>query len=303
MDFKSPSFRLGLPFGLLILIGFLDFGKFSTYAMALGLLGLSLILVFRQPIHWHFYSRNPPIIEPKMVEILMQKVPFFARLSKENKLIFLKRLSLFLMAKEIEATKEEEHVPIDVKGLIAATGVQLTFGLEPFLFPSFKRIFIHPSAFLSAEIKQPHGSETYLDPKQKNHSCLIFAADRLMFAFDDPKEGYNIAVHEWANALILEYFGEKMNDLIVPNEEFWAKMQLIRGAHYRQLLQFTANPTLSPFGVAVEHFFFQPQRFQIVLPELYEKLCQILNQNPLNTQNPILKSIDYEVLIERSKIF
>ena len=198
MDFKSPSVRLGLPFLVLIIVGLVIGKNYGVTMVVVGMLFGSLILVFRQPIHWYWYSKKPPLIPIEMRTILEKKLPYYNRLSAENKRLFLHRMSLFIMAKETESLNEEqETLPADMRGLIAATAVQLSFGLEEYLFPDFKKIIVHPSLFLSASLNhQFHASETYLDPNHKRDSCLIFAADRMMHSFKDAKSGYNIVLHE-----------------------------------------------------------------------------------------------------------
>jgi MtfA peptidase len=212
-------------------------------------------------------------------------------------------MSLFLMAKEFEAITEGGTVPADVKGLIAATGVQICFGKTRFLMPDFQKVIIHPSLFLSAEVKQFHGSETFIDPEYKRHSCLIFAADRLIHAFDSPKSGYNTTLHEFGNVFKFKF---DLDDLVGNLEKdplFDKKLQVIRGFTVQQALDYTKNPTLSTFGTLIEHFFFNPTAFKSLLPELYQQLCALLNQDPINASNPVIEPIDYDLLLEKKEIF
>ena len=37
------------------------------------------------------------------------------------------------------------------------------------------------------------------------------------------------------------------------------------------------------FAVCVEHFFESPDKFALELPKLFDIMCSLLNQNPLNT--------------------
>ena len=305
MDFKSPTTRIGLPFLVFIILGiiFKD-SSFSVYLIIIGLVGGSLLFAFRQPIHWHWYAQSPPLIESEMIQIVAAKVPFYRALSPENKKHFLRRMSLFMMAKEIESLNEDEKLPADIKGLIAASAVQINFGKEEFLFPEFKKIIVHPGLFLSASLnRQFHGSETFIDPEYKGHSCLIFAGDRLMHAFKDSKSGYNILLHELANVFMEKNNLHHIEEKLKKDKDILKLFASIRGFNYIQILEYTKNPKMSYFGLAIEHFYFNPEKFREVLPELFEELKQVLNQNPLNKSNPVIESIDYQLLLEKNKIY
>lgn len=307
MDFKAPSTRLGFPFVILMIIaGFYDFGNMwiTVSLMITGFIGVALVFVFRQPIHWYWYCQNPPPIAPEMIAILEHKMPYFRHLSNDNKRLFLKRMSLFMMAKEMESLNEDENLPADIRGLIAATAVQINLGKIEFLFPEFKKIIVHPSLFLSAEFnKQFHGSETFIDPDYKGDSCQVFAGDRLMHSFNDARTGYNIVLHEMANVFLNKQSLEYIENTLKTDREILKHFATIRGFNYNQIIEYTNNPPMSFFGLAVEHFFFNPTKFKEVLPDLYEALTKALNQNPINTNDPVIDKIDYDLLVEKNKIY
>lgn len=305
MDFKAPTSRIGLPFLVLIILGIVfRESSIAAYLVIIGLFGGGLTFAFRQPIHWYWYAKSPPLIADEMIQILEVKMPYYRNLSVENKKIFLRRMSLFMMAKEIESLNEDEMLPADIRGLIAATAVQINFGHEPFLFPEFKKIIVHPSLFLSATLnRQFHGSETFIDSDYKRHSCLIFAGDRLMHAFNQPKSGYNIVLHELANVFMEKNNLHHIENALKYNKKILKQFAAIRGFNYVQILEFTKNPKMTYFGLAMEHLYFNPTKFKTTLPDLYNALTKALNQNPLNPGNPVITPVDYELLIEKNKIY
>jgi Mlc titration factor MtfA (ptsG expression regulator) len=304
MDFKSPTVRFSIPFVLLIIIAvvFRD-TPYIHFALIFGLLGLSLVMVFRQQIHWRWYSKTPPPLDPQMIDIIERKVPYYQNLSVDYKRFFLKRMSLFLMAKEFETISEGGTFPADVKGLIAAAAVQISFGKEEFLFPDFKQVAIHPSTFRSVENRDYHSSETFIDPDYKAHSCLVFAADRLIHAFDHPKAGYNIALHEMANAYKFKFDLHSAEIPLFNNPAFYQNLAIIRGFTVEQAKEYTKNKTLSPFGLAIEHLFYNPEKFKELMPELYETFCNLLNQDPVNREDPVIFNVDYDLLVEQRDIY
>lgn len=307
MDLKAPSTRLALPFIILMITaGFYDFDSMwvKVGLMITGLVGVALVFVFRQPIHWYWYCQVPPPIAPEMIAILEHKMPYFRNLSVDNKRYFLRRMSLFLMAKEMESLNEDEMLPADIRGLIAATAVQINFGQKRFLFPQFRKIIVHPSLFLSAEInKKFHASETFIDPEYKGHSCQIFAGDRLMHSFNDARTGYNIVLHEMANVFLDKKELHYIESTLKTDKEILTKFESIRGFNYNQILDYTHNPSMSFFGLAIEHLYYNPTKFKEVLPDLFNALIKALNQNPINMANPVIDAIDYELLLEKSDIY
>ena len=68
----------------------------------------------------------------------------------------------------------------------------------------------------------------------------------------------------------------------------WADFEKI-GAKNKTLIESTVGLTrLDTWGVAVYHFFTFPEKFQKVLPDLYQLLSNIFNQNPANEAHPVL---------------
>jgi Mlc titration factor MtfA (ptsG expression regulator) len=45
---------------------------------------------------------------------------------------------------------------------------------------------------------------------------------------------------------------------------------------------------LDDFAVASCHFFSLPERFQVALPDLYQLLVNIYQQNPVNMEHPVV---------------
>ncbi len=301
MNFNSPSGRLAIPFVLIAITGLMIGGQgtmWSAILLGIGLSGVFIIFLFRAQIHWYYYSKNPPPVSEELMKILHHKMPYFRQLTKENKIQFMRRISIFSMCKDIESLSEDT-VPADIRGLIAAAAVQLTFGKDRYLLPNFKKIMVYPSLFRSVQNTNPHGSETFLDEEHKHHSCLVFAADRLMLGVTDPAQGYNIALHEMAMAYKIENNIKTDNIPYLNHPNIKTALAEIRGANYSVIKAFTQNKELDVFGLAIEHFFTRPANFQNVLPDLYQYLCELLNQNPLQGETPVLKDIDYSLLLER----
>ena len=263
------------PMSALTLIAFL--GAFQGWLSPAWLIPMIIILpvlyVFQHPLNiWYvkqFVHEFPTGIE----KALFAMMPYYRNLNVENRRKFRKR-TLHLMTAREHIEKAMDSFPLDAKAILAAAQVQITFGFENYQTPTYERIALYPSDFPSPEFKKMHASETHDD------GILIFALDRLMFAFMHPKEGYNIAIHETTEACLRD------NVFAIPEEfESWVtldEMLLIRGIESKEAwLEYTGLEELPLFHFTLESFFTQPLVLQNSKPELYRNLCDLMQQDPL----------------------
>jgi MtfA peptidase len=104
-------------------------------------------------------------------------------------------------------------------------------------------------------------------------------------------DGFNVGLHEMAHAL-------QMEDLI-PNEEYsflneealnhWhelaeIEMVRVRNGQNKFLRSYAATNQEEFFAVSVEQFFEQPGAFRNQLPQVYDALADLLQQDPLELQ-------------------
>jgi len=86
------------------------------------------------------------------------------------------------------------HIPEDVKGIVAANIVQLTFGQKDYLLNIFERIVIYPGTFPTIQYpKHFHASEIFAED-----GVLLFAMDHLMPGTLHADQYFNIGLYEYA---------------------------------------------------------------------------------------------------------
>ena len=78
--------------------------------------------------------------------VLFSRVPYFKRLSEEYQNQFYARVKKFVRTKEFIPVEITEVSQID-KILIAASAIQLTFGLDAFILSRFHTIYVYPNHF------------------------------------------------------------------------------------------------------------------------------------------------------------
>ena len=184
-----------------------------------------------------------------------------------------------------------EHLVItdEIRVLISASAVQLTFGLRDYTISHLHTINVFPHVFYS---KFYHTSFKGLNTQN----------GILSLSWNDFKEGYatehdkiNLGLHELAHALNIDlvedgnfdehfssYFG-KWSDVALNdyNNLKEGKVNFLRSYGGTNMHEF--------FAVCVEHFFAVPTEFKNQLPRLYNFLVLMLNQDPENAAN------DYKV--------
>lgn len=214
-------------------------------------------------------------------EILSKYFFYYQQLPTLDKRTFEQRLIHFVLSKKF-IPRNFQTVTDEMKVTIAATAVQLTFGLPTIYFQHFRKILIYPDDYYSNITKRYHRGE--VNPA---YGIIVLSWRSFVEGFSDPTNGTNVGLHEMAHALRLEN--------MVRNEEFgfldedaldvlnyWAER--VCDTAQQSVMFFRAYACVNKhefFAVAVENFFEKPTTFNAALPELYKAMVELLKQNPL----------------------
>ena len=187
---------------------------------------------------------------------------------------------MYMMANEFIA-KGFEEVPEDVRCIIAANIVQLTFGREDYRLSKFERIVVYPGPFPSPQIpKYRHASELH-----EEDGVLLFSAEQLMGHTFRAGQSFNIALYEYAKAFRISYPKAPYPKLEVAS---WAQLEAISGLKKAFIEAYVGLPEVDLEAVAMTLFLSYPNKFKAILPEVYLALCQVLNLDPDNLEFPIV---------------
>lgn len=239
---------------------------------------LSLSYVFSPQIDWWWFQKHPPELSGGLSNLLLKYFPFYQNLSKENKKRFRHRTAMYMEARGFYAKMGEEstEVPADIKTIISANIVMLTFGQKDFILDQFERIFIYLQAFHSPNYKFWHSSEL-----NEEDACIMFSGEHIMVSFRQPRRGYNLVLHEFARAFQISY---PKFDYPEFDERMWD--DLGKDA----ILKYLGMPEeeIDKIGIGVNCFFRNPKKFKEEMPRAFEKFSSIFNLNPLETKNPVV---------------
>lgn len=228
------------------------------------------------------------------INLLKQKNPYFRNLSPDAQEVFVTRLFQFMEDKKFIG-REGLVITDEIKVLISASAVQLTFGLKDYMISHLYAINVFPRIFFSK----------YLNANLKG---LNTQSGVLSLSWNDFKEGYaieddkvNLGLHELAHALYIDLDEEGNYD--EHFSAYFEKWEDIAMKDYLELKEkkitffreYGGTNMHEFFAVCVEHFFEAPKEFKKQLPHLYNYLMLMLNQDPDNVKG------DYQVRVYAEK--
>src|SRR5699024_2133006 len=156
-----------------------------------------------------------------------------------------------------------KKVTLEMKTMIAAAAVQLTFGFDGLNMPHFKRILIYPDAYYSRIRKTYHKGE--VNPAAQ---LMVFSWKDFAEGFGDHSAPNNVGLHEMAHALKLENNVFK-NEMVFLDATLYRKWEAMAVEHIARLKteedrlfrQYAGENEYEFFAVAVENFFERPFDF------------------------------------------
>ena len=245
-------------------------------------------VVFTGPLFWNFIRRMWIIRKVKATinlhwtpyDNLLQKYnPFYRNLSQANKARFLKRTATFMASKkfEFQQMQPEEEIPL----LISAAAVQLTFGLKHYLLDYFDKIYVLPNVYRYGFSGHPFEGHV-------NRDGIYLSWNKFLEEYTDEMDGNNVGLHEMAHALAYvnftahegrdHDFRRRFVDFSETCKRIFEKVQAGETAF---LGEYASTNYEEFWAVSVENFFERPQQFKTQMPDLYDALCTLLNQDLL----------------------
>lgn len=222
-----------------------------------------------------FYLRQ------KHKNFLAKNFSFYQKLPQTSKKIFEKRVAYFISSKKF-IPRQMERVTWEMKVLISASAIQLTFGFPQVNLSFFRHILVYPETFFSKANQQHHRGE--VNPKAK---AIVLSWKYFLEGYLR-EDGRNLGLHEMAHALRLE--NRVMNheydfldkEILNEWEEHASKtMEEIRNGSETFFREYGAVNNEEFFAVAVEVFFEKPAAFKEKHPLTYKTLCNLLRQDPI----------------------
>lgn len=235
------------------------------------------VIVFDKPlyIHWYPYVRK---LNASQRYFLENEFSFYQKLSKRKKRFFEHRVASFITKYQFIG-KGGFVVTDEVKIMLAATFVMLTFGMRHYLIDNFDKIIIYSEHYYSTINKQYHKGE--FNPRMKT---LVFSWKDFQEGFYYKNDNLNLGLHEFSHALYFHGLKGSDQSSVVFSDSFdKIKEYLINPEVLNQLIAsnyfriYAYTNQVEFLAVILEHFFETPQMFKKEFPELYHNVSVMIN--------------------------
>lgn len=234
----------------------------------------------KRPLFVHLYLIKREL-NREQVRILEKYFIFYNRLDAKYKRYFRHRVATFIKQKNFEG-KEGFVITEEVRVLIAATAVMLTFGFRKYLIEHVKHILVYPTQYYSQINKTYHKGEF-----NAPFATLVLSWDNFKEGIRIEDDKLNLGIHEFAHAIHYNsIMNEDINSIIFVDTFNELRAELAENEHLKNELvssnlirSYALTNDSELLAVVIETFIEAPKVFLDLFPEVYGKLRQMLNFN------------------------
>ena len=214
-------------------------------------------------------------------KVLKKFVPYYSLLDKPGRKKFINRLHDLIHAMELKG-EENQAINLKVCTICCAPAIQITFGLERYLFNSFHTIVVYPKMFYSDSIGR------FVKGGVSRGDAIFFSFDDLLKGYANPEDGLNLGLHEMAHAIHMESFDDDFQHRYpVWEKTAFEELEKMRHQADPVLRNYAGQNRHELFAVCVETFFEKSAEMKSKSPVLYQATCELLNQDPLRLSSTI----------------
>ncbi|WMJ71764.1 zinc-dependent peptidase [Cytophagaceae bacterium ABcell3] len=221
-------------------------------------------------------------LKPAYRNLLNRYFPYYAKLEPAKKREFEKRLKYFLLKKEF-IPRNMKLVTGEMKLLIGACAVQLTFGFKPLKLAHFNKIVLYPREYYRQKSRRRYKFKGEVSTE----GTIVLSWEDFLKGYSISDDGFNLGLHEMAHALRLEdaimndeYAFLEVKDLHHWNRVASKEFYRVKNGESSFLRAYAGTNMEEFFAVCVEQFFEQPCDFRSTLPVLYKATVRLLRQDP-----------------------
>ncbi len=241
---------------------------------------MGYVLKYKKPLYNHFYF-SLKRLNANQITVLKAQFLFYRRLNSKEKRYFEHRVASFITDKDFIG-RDNVVITDEIKVLISATAVMLTFGFRDFYIGLISKIIIYPKAFYSNTNKNYHKGE--FNPKL---ATLVISWEDFQKGFTNNRDNINLGIHEFTHAIHINSIKERdisstifsdsfkeLSHLLASNETL--RNDLMASDYFRK---YAFTNQFEFLAVAIENFIETPNEFKLQFPEVYSKVKQMLNFN------------------------
>ncbi|WP_372756757.1 zinc-dependent peptidase [Mariniflexile sp.] len=245
---------------------------------AFKMIEMGYVLKVKKPLYNHFYFRLKRL-NHEQIAVLEHQFLFYKKLNSKEKKYFEHRVASFIEDKKFIG-RDGLLITEDIRVLISATAVMLTFGFRDFYIGLISTIIVYPRAFYSNTNKDFHKGE--FNPK---FETLVFSWEDFVNGYTVGNDNINLGIHEFTHAIHINSIKERdvsstiFSDSFKELSELLASNEILRNkllaSDYFRKYAFTNQ--FEFLAVIIENFIETPQVFRAQFPNVYDKVKQMLN--------------------------
>jgi MtfA peptidase len=216
-------------------------------------------------------------------QMLRDNFIVYKMLEEKGRKLFEKRVCKFISEKTFMAGKDIPEITDEMRIMVAASAIQITYGYPDVYFNHFETIILYADDYYSTITGQYHEGEVNAG------GAIVLSWRSFLSGFSDMTDGKNLALHEMAHALQLtnivdneEYDFLDHQTMQEFEEQAYIEMQKIENGDNSFFRSYGATNKEEFFSVSVECFFEQSGGFKAYNPVLYSLLVRILKIDLLN---------------------
>ncbi len=224
--------------------------------------------------------KNDPVLNGSEKDYLFHYVRFYQQLSNPGKKRFLKRVKKFISNKDFEFFLDPQNDHLLIKVLIAASCIQLTWGLDDKYLDMYTYIGVHRNGIQLKKDKTKPLNALWLQSKNKESWNHVQDGHFFMGV-----GGRQIGLMEWSSVFIIE--AKKDNIL----DDFFSAYYKVWCEAARDIMFVVDEEDQLPldtFGrrlpLIIQYFFDDPAELQANHPEMYEHTKKLLNLDLLEAK-------------------
>jgi len=254
------------------------------FSLVLGILLLNRpVTVLVQRLYTRHQFKRFIASETFYHAVVSRHFRYYTRLGLEEQRKFLFRTYLFQHSKNFHYIEVEQCAEMPI--LVSAAAVQLTFGLDKFKLNYFDDIFILRDDYHYGFYSRPFMGHV-------DQTGIYLSWDNFIKGISGQTANCNVGLHEMAHALAYvnfvtqteedKHFKREFPNFSKVARPIFTSMQQGEVRAKNLLGDYAATNYHEFWAVAVEVFFESPVAFRHEMPELYEAMACVLNQDPLN---------------------
>lgn len=239
---------------------------------------MGYVLRTKKPLYNHVYLKLKRLNDVQKT-VLQQQFQFYKRLNEKEQKYFEHRVAAFIQDKDFIG-RDTLVITEEIKVLISATAVMLTFGFRDFYIGLISKIIVYPRAFYSNTNKEFHKGE--FNPKLET---LVISWEDFVKGFTIGNDNINLGIHEFTHAIHINSMKERdvsstiftdsfkeLSEMLASNETL--RTNLIDSDYFRK---YAFTNQFEFLAVVIENFIETPQVFKTQFPHVYNKVKQMLN--------------------------